>query len=191
MNLPGLPQIPTDNLYKFKALGGLFVFVVALLLLSKLMLEEVVLRSQFDEQRSRSAQEWRRARERSERVIERLQQRDTAGYAVGRRTQDSLYDLATRSDAEIQRTLERVHRHSEYWDVTELVLSLFALLGLALSVQAFHAWDHKHQRFQDRLLMAETERVELELARLRRENASDTLPPDVNSGNAPFVDQRS
>jgi hypothetical protein len=162
----GIPSLPTDNLYKFRALAGLSVVLASLAaLLSIAAFEsrrftgwaELLAANSVLEYRSKALDE-----------IERIAKFDTSG-AVNRfvdRDRDSVLQMR-------RRLTERVYMNREMrglvWYFPEIVFML-VLIGVTYPAamytnQAFESWQHRHQDHQDRLLRAEVRMAELNVER--------------------------
>lgn len=177
MNIPGLPQIPTDNLYKFASVSGLLFTMVALgaaFWLAGDVQQEMHGEDARMSALSKAADQQHQAVLHYDSVASDSKQEQDA-----HRRFDSARKASTHAVVELDRFIEeeRPIRWRRFLD--SFLCLLIALLGATFTVYSFLQWYLRHQVFQDRLLIAEVERAELEVQRLKREVVPDVPPLSV------------
>jgi hypothetical protein len=173
MEIPGLPQIPTDNLYKFQAVTGVIIATVGLVLFGWLAVQREGVSVETEKQVELLELTAARFTKAAERERELLERKTASPETLMRQAQivDSLSVLTSRMlDARRADLAADRRRLQSERDFTFVAAFLFAI-GALWSMYAFNQWHQKHQVFQDRLLIAEVERAELEVGRLRGQSA--------------------
>jgi hypothetical protein len=170
-----LPQIPTDNLYKFQAVAGLTLVLAAVVMVFTVIREqssraaamagELAVYSARTGTMKRTAQLLNSANAR----LDSLQRRQFGRYL------DSLFVASNGHAAELDRLLRMSEEKSMQERDLILYLLLVGLLGVGYSQVAFTKWHRLHQSFQDRLLAAQVEIAELDV-RSRRAQLPPALP---------------
>ncbi|MBL8997626.1 MAG: hypothetical protein JNL44_09955 [Gemmatimonadetes bacterium] len=169
-----LTKLPTDNLYKLRALIGSGVFALSVVggsfiawkvstqatELTIALRENVVLLDASSESR--------------ERAIALMEQKRFDEAAPHVRTADSLSAIvATRQPIVVR--LEELYKNANYYGTAMGVFAFAIAFGaLFLTHRAFDDWQRLHQTLQDRLLTAHVEAAELEVAVLRARVPSKT-----------------
>ena len=144
-----IPNLPTDNLYKFVALVG-FVLVLATIFISFMVTERFVERG-HDYQatlesviliRSELNDSLRAQIEASSKKNRDLSPKKSA-Y-----DQREIDDVFAKSQI-AKRNLDHIERQMKAWDIAFIV---FLVIGIAMQFVGFSLWYSRSQRYQDELL---------------------------------------
>jgi len=160
-------SVPTDNLYKFKAIAGLLTMAFGLTLL-------VWLSNEYENRTSRLATKVAVAE------FEVDQFREDLEEISNRTSSDEEYEKHVDTEAIYQQHLELVRASSELkqelnslsngrYQRVRLILLLLSFLGLIQCGRGFHQWQKKVQNHLDFILENEAKSSSLELAKAQRE----------------------
>jgi hypothetical protein len=174
MNVPGLPQIPTDNLYKFKTVAGLVVAAIGFVLYMRALLDQSDRAFASEALFHRYTVTARDARENVEAINNALGRGDSMAAKRFLPRADSVLALERAQGDSLTSRSESEKRRD---DSLQLLYAGIAVIGFGYAGRSLDQWQKKHQDFQDRLLVAEVKRAELELKRLKAAG-SEPPPPD-------------
>ncbi|HJQ53479.1 MAG TPA: hypothetical protein VJ825_06515 [Gemmatimonadaceae bacterium] len=166
MDLPLVPRIPTDNLYKFVALSGVLMLVVGV------ALPFVVIYRQDNESRSINAEMDVRSARLSTVVQQLKRSNDFLRGGGSRRSYEAMRDSANRviDSLTVTEPLIKTRRAAwkeqyDFFDIPVIIGMCMAAAGLLLAVWGFASWYIKLQKPLDALIA--------------KQSASVPAPPDV------------
>jgi hypothetical protein len=178
-----LPQIPTDNLYKFQAVAGSTLAILAVALAFSVLRE----------QSARSANMAGELAVYGARAGTMVQIAKLVDSANARRNSlngrklsrylDSLLVASDRQGAELDRLLRTSQEKRKEEQDLLILLTFLALIGFGYAQVAFNSWRKLHQSLQDRLLAAQVEVAELDVLS-RRAQLSTKSPAHAESATA-------
>jgi hypothetical protein len=174
-----LPQIPTDNLYKFKAISGVIVVMAALLFGGWVTWEREVASDRVDAQAKAFTEAFHAYRETLDGLMKLYSAKAPRDEIAGSKRQaDSLGRIFNEHRAAVEASNDAMGTLNARTFVAEIICVVVALVGVNFSVNAFTKWQVRHQDYQDRLIVAQSERAELEVKELRARLAADGSPTD-------------
>lgn len=153
-----LPSLPTDNLYKFIAIGGMLLFGAGI------VLPVVIEQEQFDLKLRRQLETEDRMRSSTFRIAdivnsERISD-DAKRERVLKQIDESLHGVAKIERESLKGELAKREEWAEQ-RITELRAVSF--VGLGLTVAGFLLWYFRVQRYQDKLIQLDAMKAEKEL----------------------------
>ena len=142
-NIPGLPTIPTDNLYKFMALAGIVMLIVAPIFYAKYYISHYNIELEAIE----SLKIYKPAE---------LYFKNTKELTKEEKIFLDKIESKEKENKQIQKGYELYSRFS---NVILLLSIIMAAVGLALSIVGFWLWYNRVQKPLDKILLNETKMV--------------------------------
>jgi hypothetical protein len=192
--IPGLPQIPTDNLYKFLAVGflllGLLGFGAGFVFQWRGQDQYIEL-NKLSGRLDATMKEYDRAIKRIDMYQKAAPGSPRVGEAI--RAADSIRQVYQQRSEVFDDLFAMIKGQGHRLLDAQFGAWSFGIVATALAALAFGTWYVRHQRFQDRLLTAEVAKVEMEADRLRWEKQQreativevQTAPAEIPDAPAP------
>lgn len=148
-----IPSLPTDNLYKFAAISGLFLFAVGLLA------PIVITNSLLNYTAERADKVDTRITEGMIRIGELAQKDELSKEERAAQIQRMADDFAQRIAAEQLLLAKHIGAQKEIANQQIFVLQCAGWVGFAASMLGFAMWYLRVQSLQDRILKLESEKL--------------------------------
>ena len=172
-------RVPTDNLYKFRALVGSVVFVLSFASVGLLYYQRMQVQVQLTVSIRRQVELLTASNAEASRALVLSEQRRLVEARQMWRTADSLKALADSHKRALVPMREEYDRIGIMWTMLPILAALIGVLALQVTHKSFEDWQRLHQALQDRLLLAQVEGAELELAQLRASMKPPSVPIEL------------
>jgi hypothetical protein len=194
-----LPNLPTDNLYKFITLGGLILTTFCLWLFNSALTgryEALTLLERANLQVDQSTRIMHDAQVNLAKADENAKQPETQQIPATRKAnEDDIARLKTELQDALKKNAEilgensiqvgQLHRQNELLSLMTIVASAGAAVGVILTMVGFGLWYRKHQRYQDEFLVIQVANLRSPVPRPSAASTPpSTTPPEPNQPSA-------